>query len=215
MQHQDKITDTYNLVAAKYASRFINELDHKPLDRMLLREFAETNKAKGTIIDLGCGPGQTTHFLFALGCSDILGTDLSDAMIAEAQRISPQLNFEVADLLNLCYPPESFGSAIAFYAIVNFDYTAIETAFQQVYSVLKSGGQFLLSFHTGEEIVHLDALLDEKVDIDFYFLDVDKIILLLKKNGFKVMDTLIRYPYPEEYPSKRAYIKVEKLNLTL
>lgn len=210
MRSQKNIIETYDKIAANYAAHYMNELDHKPLDRLLLRDFASENKGKGPILDIGCGPGQTTKFLSDEGCADIIGTDLSPVMINEAKRINPQLSFEVADALRLQYNTNSFAAAVAFYAIVNLDYPVIKTFFTEINRVLKPGAPFLFSFHTGDEIVHLDELLDEKVNIDFYFLDVDSILFLLKETCFTATDTLVRYPYPQEYPSQRAYIKAIK-----
>lgn len=210
MKLQKNIIETYDKIAGNYAAHYMNELEHKPLDRLLLRDFASENKDKGTILDIGCGPGQTTKFLSDEGCTNIIGTDISPVMIAEAKRINPQLNFEVADALSLNYNTDTFAAAVAFYAIVNLDYPVIKTAFTEINRVLKPGAPFLFSFHTGDDIVHLDELLNENVNIDFYFLDVDSIISLLKETCFSVTDALVRYPYPQEYPSQRAYIKATK-----
>lgn len=210
MKSQKNIIETYDKIAANYAAHYMNELEHKPLDRLLLRDFASENKGKGTILDIGCGPGQTTKFLSDEGCTNIIGTDISPVMIAEAKRINLQLNFEVADALSLNYNTDTFAAAVAFYAIVNLDYPVIKTAFTEINRVLKPGAPFLFSFHTGDDIVHLDELLNENVNIDFYFLDVDSIISLLKETCFSVTDALVRYPYPQEYPSQRAYIKATK-----
>jgi ubiquinone/menaquinone biosynthesis C-methylase UbiE len=210
MQSQKNITDTYDKIAAKYTLKFISELDNKPLDKILLKAFADENKEE-KIIDLGCGPGQTTKFLADRGCANILGTDISPAMIAAAKELNPQLEFEVADSLNLTYADQLFGAAIAFYSIVNFDYPTVKIAFSQINRVLKPGGQFLFTFHIGDEMFHHTSLLDEKIDIDFYFLDPEKIIKLLNETGLKVIDALIRFPYEQEFQSKRAYIKAAKV----
>jgi len=210
MHAQKNIVETYDKIASNYAAHYMDELDHKPLDKLLLRDFAAENKSKGTILDIGCGPGQTTKFLVHEGCTDVIGTDLSPVMIAEAKKINPHLNFEVADVLGLQYDTKTFAAAVAFYAIVNLDYPVIKTAFTEINRVLKPGAPFLFSFHTGDDVVHLDELLNEEVDIDFYFFEVESIISLLKETGFTIADALVRYPYPQEYPSQRAYIKAIK-----
>ena len=66
MNTHQKIIDCYNATAENYAKQFIDELSHKHLDRILLKQFADENKG-GNCIDLGCGPGQTTKFLFDSG----------------------------------------------------------------------------------------------------------------------------------------------------
>jgi ubiquinone/menaquinone biosynthesis C-methylase UbiE len=210
MQEQQDIIECYNKTAKKYAENFIDELSHKHFDRILLTAFALENRDNGKLIDLGCGPGQTTKYLFDSGINNILGTDISPEMVAVAKNINPPIDFETADILNLQYPDNSFGASIAFYAIVHFDHSQVKAAFTEIKRVLTGNGQFLFSFHIGENIVHLDDFLGEKVNIDFNFFDTNKIIGLLTETGFEIIDTIERLHYPEvEYASKRAYIWVK------
>lgn len=214
MQPQKNIIDCYDKTAKMYAEKFIDELNHKHLDRILLKHFVDENINKGRLIDLGCGPGQTTKFIADQELTDIVGIDISKEMINVAKEINPHLQFEVGDILNLKYPDITFGSAIAFYAIVHFDHEQIRTAFTEVKRVLKDNGQFLFSFHVGKEVVHLDEFLGLRVNIDFNFFDTDKIIELVTETGFEIIDVIERQPYKEvEYPSIRAYAWVKKLTI--
>jgi SAM-dependent methyltransferase len=211
VQSQDKIIDCYNQVAEGYAAERSDELSNKPFDRLLLKEFASVNKDKGPLADFGCGPGQTTKFLYDNGVKNMIGIDISLAMIDAARRLSPEIKFETGDILNASYDSNYFGSALAFYAIVHFTYEQIKTAFFEVNRVLKKGGQFLFSFHVGNEVVHFDRAHEKVVDVDLYFLQTDKIIELLLGTGFKIREALERYPYKDvEYASKRAYVWTEK-----
>src|ERR1019366_5406699 len=207
MQEQNNIIDCYNQIAKKYADKFIEELNKKHLDRILLKSFANENLNNGQLIDLGCGPGQTTKYLFDCGLTDLIGVDISPSMVAVAKNINPMINFETADILNLKYPGKTFGSAIAFYSIIHFDYEQLKIAFKEIKRILKDNGQFLFSFHIGDNIIHLDDFLDHNVNIDFYFFETNKILDLLTETGFGIIDTIERQPYPGvEYPGKRAYI---------
>ena len=211
MQSKEKIIKCYNQVADDYAAERSDELSKKHFDRLLLKEFASVNNDKGPFADFGCGPGQTTKFLYDNGVKNIIGIDISPAMIDAARRLFPEIKFETGDLLNISYESNYFGSALAFYAIVHFNYDQIKTAFSEVNRVLKKGGQFLFSFHVGDETVHFDKAHDKVIDIDLYFFQTDKIIELLHDTGFKIIDALERYPYKDvEYPSKRGYIWTEK-----
>lgn len=210
---QQKIIDCYNKTAEKYAENLFDELSKKPLDRILLKQFAEENASKGKMIDLGCGPGQTTRFLFEQGVKDIIGTDISEAMISKASELSPQLQFKTADILKINYPDKFFKSALAFYAIVHFTNEQLKICFKEINRILSDDGQFLFSFHIGNEIIHRDELFDIPVDIDFIFFQTETILALVKEAKFKVLDVIERYPYENvEHPSKRAYIRVEKSN---
>jgi SAM-dependent methyltransferase len=209
---QQNIINCYNSTAGEYAANLFDELSKKPLDRLLLRQFAAENKVKGKMIDLGCGPGQTTRFLAENGVENIIGTDLSPGMISKAKELNPGLQFQTADMLKLDFPNQYFASAVAFYAIVHFNDDQLSTAFAEINRVLTGGGQFLLSFHIGDEIFHRDEFFGAPVDIDFCFFRTEKIIELLKEANFKIIEAIERYPYENvEHPSKRAYLWVEKI----
>ena len=207
MNSQKKVLHCYNKVADDYATERWNELYKKRLDQLLLNEFASVNKNKGPCADFGCGPGQTTKFLYDTGLKNITGLDLSPAMIAVARRLSPQIKFETGDLLNIAYPTKYFDSALAFYAIVHFNNDEIRKCFSEVNRVLKVGGNFLFSFHVGDQIVHFDKAHDKDVHIDLLFFETDMIVSLLSETGFHPTDAIERRPYEGiEYPSTRAYI---------
>jgi len=206
-----QVIDCYNKTADNYALHLFDELSHKPFDRLILNQFAKENKGNRKLIDLGCGPGQTTRFLFEAGVENIVGTDVAPLMVQKAKQLNPSLHFEVADMLNLTYPDNTFGSAVAFYSIVHFTETELKKALSEIKRILKDGGQFLFSFHIGNEIKHLDSFFDLPVNIDFYFFETEKILSLVTESGFKIIDAIERYPYPDvEHPSKRAYIWLEK-----
>lgn len=209
MQQLNDVTNCYDLTAEKYAETFYDELSHKPFDRLILQRLAAENS--GRFADLGCGSGQTTKFLADSGVKDIVGIDLSPEMVKVAQKLNKNITFEVGNILNLAKKDEEFGAISAFYAIVHFTYEEIEKAFSEIYRVLKTSGQFLFSFHVGDEKITLNEFLEQKVNITFYFFEVDKILQILEKTEFKVRETIIRYPYKDvEHPSKRAYILAEK-----
>jgi ubiquinone/menaquinone biosynthesis C-methylase UbiE len=207
----EEIIKTYNTTADDYAAERIHEISKKHLDRLLLGEFALINKGKGLCADFGCGPGQTTKYVYDQGLKEIIGIDISREMIDAARRYSPEIKFETGDLLAVSYPSNYFGSALAFYSIVHFSYDQIEIAFREVNRVLKKGGQFLFSFHVGNETLHYDMVGDVAVDIDLYLFETGKILQLLRDGGFRVIDDIEREPYNIELATKRAYILADKI----
>jgi trans-aconitate methyltransferase len=119
-ERQQHITSCYDAAAQKYAENFFDELDHKPMDRLLLSYFHEETKGRGTVCDMGCGPGEVADYLYQRG-AEVIGIDLSKAMIAEAKRLSPRIEFKVDDMFNLDIPDDYLAGIAAFYAIVNFE----------------------------------------------------------------------------------------------
>lgn len=201
----------YDTMSSAYAKAFIHELDYKPFDRYLLQRFATENKHKGEMADVGCGPGQTTKYLTDFGVADITGIDLSDKMVGEAKLLFPGTRFETGNMLSFDKPGNQYGSMLGLYAIVHFENDQLKQFFKEAYRVIKPGGQFLISFHIGDEVRTVDELLGVKASADFYFHQPDPVCQLLSDTGFHIIDVMSRYPYKDkEYPSQRAYIIAEK-----
>jgi SAM-dependent methyltransferase len=90
----------YDAIAEQYAEFFRAELDDAPLDRALLRAFAEMvrrDHPDARVLEAGSGPGTVTAHLHQLEL-DVRGIDLSPAMVDIARRHHPQISFDVGDM---------------------------------------------------------------------------------------------------------------------
>src|ERR1700751_1653270 len=88
---------SYDRIAEEYANRISGELDHKPLDRMLLDEFAARVKGAGRVCDLGCGPGHVGRYLRDRGV-DVFGIDLSPGMLEQPPKRNPAMESRQGNL---------------------------------------------------------------------------------------------------------------------
>jgi SAM-dependent methyltransferase len=202
---------SYDRVAREYAGRIADELAGKPLDRALLRLLAEQAGALGPICDLGCGPGHVARFLRDCG-AEACGVDLAPEMVAQARRLQPGIQFQVGNMLALDWADESFGGVAAFYSIIHAPAGQLPQAFREMRRVLRPGGRALVAFHIGHEAVHLDEWWGERVDLDFQFLEPERVIEDLRAAGLEVESITTRAPYPGvEHASRRAYIFAHKL----
>lgn len=204
-----KIRESYDRIARRYADRFLRELDHKPLDRMLLDHFAAELRGRGVVADLGCGPGQIARYLHDRGVSAI-GVDLSDQMVRLAREAHPGIEFRGGTMLALEAEDGAWAGITAFYAIVHFEPAELPITFREMLRVLRSGGLLLLSFHAGEERVHLDEWEGEPVDIDWRFFPRALVEREIEAAGFAVDAVLERVSYPEEHPTRRVYVLAHK-----
>jgi SAM-dependent methyltransferase len=208
---QNDVRGTYDRVASEYVSRIYDELRHKPLDRELLDRFAAAVPAGQLVCDLGCGPGHVGRYLHERDAR-VCGVDLSPAMIARARELNPAIKFMCADMRELPIADSSWAGVVAFYAIVNLAANELATVFGEIRRVLQPGGLLLLSFHLGDETVHLSEWWSLPVSIDFHFFSVDEVVTPLKAAGFVIEELHDRLPYPEvEHPSRRAYILARKV----
>jgi ubiquinone/menaquinone biosynthesis C-methylase UbiE len=197
---------SYDAVAEEYARRIYDELKDKPLDRDLLKRFAERTAGKGRVCDLGCGPGQVARFLHDLGV-DASGLDLSPGMVDMAQRLNPGMTFQQGDMRALPFDNDSLAGLTAFYSIIHIPREDVTTVLRELRRVLQSGGLLLLAFHKGDQVVHLDEWWEKPVSVDFTFFLPDEMSGYLRTAGFVVDEVIERDPYPEvEHQSQRVYI---------
>ena len=205
----NSVRKAYDIAAEAYASKFVSELDHKPLDRELLQQFAAIVGTKRPVLDVGCGPGHTTAHLTSLGLR-ATGVDLSPKMIEIASRTFPQSQFEVGDFCLLRYESSSIAGILAFYCIVHLQPDQLVAAFSEMHRVLRDDGVLLLSFHVGSEVIHAENFLDTSAVLDFTFFQLEQVESALKIADFASVDTCVRGPYDTEHPSRRCYVFAHK-----
>ena len=204
-QDLEKIERMYDAVAAEYAEAFTGEHEKKPMDQEVLCRFARAIYDQGPVLDLGCGPGQTTRYLKDLGV-DISGMDLSEKLLQQARTIHPGITFRKGDILDLDLTDDSIAGVVSFYTICHFTTKQVKKAFNEAFRVLRPGGLFLLTYHLGDQTIHLKEFLGMEIDIDFMLFPSDLIREHLSDSGFEKIEITEREPYADvEYESRRAY----------
>lgn len=200
---------SYNSIAEDYACHYFDELSKKPFDRSLLARFAELIPQAGQICDMGCGPGHVARFLFERGV-DVIGIDISPAMVEVARRLNPGLTFERGDMLHLQFPEDRFAGIAAFYSLIHIDRSRIPQALGELLRVLTPGGRLLAAFHVGEGEVHRQEFLGRSVSFHASFFGIEEMKASAEEAGFRIEEILRRPPYDFEYPSQRAYLLARK-----
>jgi SAM-dependent methyltransferase len=200
---------SYDRVAQEYAQRIYGELAHKPFDRKMLDWLRE--RTTGKLCDLGCGPGQIARYLHDQGAT-VCGVDLSPGMVAEAQRLNPDIEFQQGNLLALdMLPAASLGGIAAFYCLIHIPREQMVAALQELKRVLQPDGLLLLTFHIGSEVRHLEEWWGTPVALDFLFFEREEMKAYLTTAGFELAEVIERDPYPEvEVATRRAYIFARK-----
>lgn len=97
------------------------------------------------VLDLGCGYGWHCAYAAQQGASEVLGLDLSQRMIQEAQARNPhpRVTYRALGLEAYDYPAGVWDCVVSNLAL---HYVAdLDTVYQNVFRTLKSGGVFLLN----------------------------------------------------------------------
>ena len=101
---------------------------------------------QGLVIDLGCGSGILSHPIYQAGY-DVLGVDISEAMIAIARQRVPRGEFRVESLLKAKLPPSvaiaAVGEVINYLFDANILGSGLTKLLRRIHDSLQSGGVFL------------------------------------------------------------------------
>lgn len=210
-----QVRATYDAVALQYDRQLGGELAGKPLDRALLQAFVEL-VGSDIIADVGCGPGHVTRYLAELH-TDVVGVDLSPAMIAIARNHAPDVTFNVGSMLRLAEPDAAWAGAVSLYSIIHLTPSERRTAFAEFARVIQPCGWLLLAFHVDSpefaagQVNHITEWFGQQVELDGYFLDPHEIVSEVTAAGFALVARTDRLPTPGiEYPSRRCYLLLQR-----
>ena len=166
----------------------------------------------GPACDLGCGPGHVARYLREHGVQ-VCGVDLSAELVERAHRLTPGIEFRQGDMMALDIPDGTWAGVAAFYSIIHIPRGDMARALSEFRRVLRPGGLLLLSFHIGDDTIHLDDWWGHKVCVDFFFFRSAEIAGYLTSVGFEIEEIIEREPYPDiEHQSRRSYIFARRPN---
>lgn len=118
--------------------------------------FSKYLKTTDIILDIGCGAGRTTLGLYNLGYKNIVGIDVTKALIKEAKNIAKEQNADISyyvdDAMALDFNDNSFDAVV-------FSYNGLmtipgkenrEIAIKEISRVLRPNGLFIFTTHDRE-----------------------------------------------------------------
>lgn len=202
--HVSTTRDAYDLTAHLYVAAIgteIREGIETELDRLMLAAFVEQFPAGALVADIGCGPGRVAALL-ATRHLDVLGVDISSAMLDIARSAHPGIRFEEGELTGLPVEDGTLQGAVYWYSIIHTPPANLTAVWEELARVLVPGGRALVSFQAGGgEAVHRTAVGDQPVALTNYRHDPDQVIGSLVEAGFTVDPPVVR---PAELPHESA-----------
>lgn len=175
--------DSYDKTAKEYY-KIVTEFEVLPE----LEMFTNIIKKNGTILDLGCGPGQHAKCFFKKGFK-VTGIDLSSEMIKIAKKEVPKVQFEVMDILNLKFNHEiKFDGIWASASLIHIHKEEVKKVLEELKKLLKKTGVLYISVKEGFES---KMLIDQRyggVPKFYQYYSQDEIYKILIKSGFKIIE---------------------------
>jgi SAM-dependent methyltransferase len=179
-----------------------------PIDRSLLTAFVElVGTRPGThVADVGCGPGRVAAFLAAHGL-DVVGVDVSPAMLGAARDAHPGIQFEEGRLDELPITEGSLAGVVCWYSIIYTPPERLDDVFAELRRVLTSEGYLLIAFQVGSgEPIHRADAHGTKLSLTSYRHALDDITRRLEAAGLSVHATALREPELDHESSPQAFV---------
>jgi SAM-dependent methyltransferase len=192
------VTTSYDAVAARYAEQFRDSLQDRPLERALLRAFAELVQASGDgeVLDLGCGPGHITAHLQALGLR-AFGVDVSPAMIELALLTYPELRFAVGTMEALDLGDGSLGGVLARFSVIHTPPADLPAVAAEIGRVLAPGGHLLISLFATDDAAIPSQSYDHVVTTAYRW-SPDHLAGMLRDAGLSELARVVCEPKPTD-----------------
>ena len=112
-----------------------------PLGKNAINKIDFSDKL--TILDIGCGCGDTSDIAKKVPEGKVLGLDISEPMLDRARNsaneLSKNIDFEVKDVQTDSMPSEYFDVAFSRFGVMFFEDSY--AAFKNIYTSIKQGGQ--------------------------------------------------------------------------
>ena len=100
----------------------------------------------GTVLDLGCGPGQWSAHLHSLG-ADVVGVDLVEEFIAHAQQHHPGPEFRVGSLTDPDPDlPGPVAGILAWFSTIHLTPAELDPTLARFHDLLEPEGRLVVGF---------------------------------------------------------------------
>lgn len=140
--------EVFDSVGSAYEDAFAGLPEQATSLQWLIRELSGSGRTRASIVDVGCGTGRPACSTLAAAGHDVLGIDISAAMIEAARERVPEARFEqvdVRDWLARTSPHSLDAVTVYFSLIADVTQDEIRSFIAGIYRVLKPGGLFVFS----------------------------------------------------------------------
>lgn len=201
-----QIIEVYDKIAEEYARIFDKDFSDKPFLDKFLKPLKKGNK----VLDIGCGTGRSTKYIYDEGMN-VQGIDLSSKMIEITKRNHPDIDFKQMDMREMDYEPDTFDGIWAGYSLFHIDKNDFKRLVRKIKEMLKSDGIFGLVMQEGEGEIEVEEPLLPGEKLYLWLWSLEELKEVLEENGFKVLDYDFKEPQLEGELSYRKILIVTRL----
>jgi len=201
----------YDVAAERYVEFVSTEISgatESAIDQALIVAFIELVKLGPVtrVADLGCGPGRVAALMAAYGVQ-VVGVDVSGAMVAAARKAHPHIAFEQGRIAALPIGSGQLAGAVCWYSIIYTPPDHLGVVFAEVARVVRPGGHVLLAFQAGGgEPEHRERAHGTNLSLTLYRHDVQEVSRQLGDADLEVFATTVRDPELDHEAEPQAFV---------
>jgi len=200
----------YDTVAEDYVAAFADDLRDLPVDIETLVAALSRIEPGGSVLDLGCGPGQVGAFLAGCG-APVVGLDLSSRMVALAARRNAVIPYVCADMRTLPIRTATLSAVVAYYSLQHVARAELSAVLGELLRVLVNHGLLVVATHLGEGEAIFDEFLGHRIETaGGTFYGREELLEALTTAGLRVESVRERGPLEHEHQSQRIYVIARK-----
>jgi cyclopropane fatty-acyl-phospholipid synthase-like methyltransferase len=184
---------TYNYCAEVYE---VMHMDITPYQEEVDNFCNYLSSYKSRILDMGCGPGNYSKYIFSKGFKNITGYDLSEEMIKRAKKNVPEGNFKLEDIRKVQLPPASCHGVFASFSIPYLSYHETDHFIEFSSKVLKHSGVLYISCIEGTHCGFEQMSFSGEMAVFIYHYTADFLTTAMEEKGFQIL-CVNRYHYFE------------------
>ena len=140
MPRSDRVRESYDLVAAKYA-----EARDQTSSIPYLEQLSQNLAANSLILDLGCGAGLPVDRWLVDRGHRVIGLDVSGSMLDLARSNVPDATYQLGDIGELKAEQFSVDAVVSFFALIHVDRIHHRRVIETIRTYLGLSGLLLMT----------------------------------------------------------------------
>jgi SAM-dependent methyltransferase len=175
--------ETWDQLAGLYQEKFMHLTHYNESYDVFLKALP---KDESEIIELGCGPGNITHYLLQhQPALKILGTDISPSMIELAQKNNPKADFQVLDCRDIHRINRQFDGIVMGFCIPYVTPEDLRVLIHNCSEALNQDGVLYISFVAGPSSQSCYKTSSTGNRVYFHYYEKTELNELLMQCGFE------------------------------
>lgn len=195
MNKYEVTLDTFNRLADKYESKFMNfDFYFDTYDT-----FCElVNKANAKIFEIACGPGNITKYLLGKRPDyKIYGIDLAPNMVSLAKKNNPDATFEVMDSRHISNVQGEYDAIMCGFCTPYLSKSDVIKLIKDMRALLSAGGILYISTMEDKDSRSGFRTSDTGDQVYIHYHQFEYLEVHLKSNGFEIVN-VERKQFPVE-----------------